>query len=418
MKKAQSNLIAGLDIGSNKVRMSVGQATLDTANYLDLQILGAVEYESDGVYKGKINSIEDLVSSISGCLEQTERMVGMPIDSVWVAVAGIKMMIQDSKGIIAVSKSNNEINDDDVSRALEASRSLATPLNYEILHVLSKKYTVDNQFNIKDPVGMTGMRLEVDSNVILESSSYIKNLTKAVYRTGLEIDDLILSILASAESVLTKKQKELGTVVIDLGASTTGLAVYEEGELLHATILPIGSENITNDLAIGLRNSVEIAEEVKKQFGDCRTNVVSRTDTVDLIEVGAETSEKVKQRYINEIIQARVEEILEKVNEELKVVQRSGLLPAGSVFCGEGSKLPGLVEISKKVLCLPASLGYPLNINSISDKAIDPGFSTVIGLVKWGGLMESQEVGKGINIFKGIGKAIGQVKKWGKILIP
>ncbi len=418
MKKSQGNLISGLDIGSNKIRMVVGQMAVDPSNYLDLQILGAVEYNSEGVYKGRVNSLEDLVSSISGCLERAERMVGLPIDSVWVGVNGADMMLQTSKGIVAVSKSNNEINEEDVSRALEASRSLATPLNYEILHVLPKKYIVDNQMNIKDPVGMTGMRLEVDSNIILGSASQIKNLTKAVYRTGLEIDDLVLSVLACGESVLTKRQKELGTVVVDFGNSTTNLAIFEEGELLHAAVLPFGSENITNDLAIGLRVSVEIAEEVKNRFGDCRTNVVNRAEMVNLLEAGASETEQVKQKYINEIIQARMEEILQKVDGELKKAQRSCMLPAGAVFTGGGAKLPGLVEVAKKVLCLPASLGYPLNINSISDKAADLGFASAIGLVRWGSMMEINDQGGGINIFKGVSKATGQLKKWLKALVP
>lgn len=419
MSKRQGNLIAGLDIGSNNVRIAVGQLIGQEEGLVDLQVLGAVDYPSEGVHKGKLNSIEDAVSSVSACLERAERMVGVPIDSVWVGISGLHIMLQNSKGVIAVSKANNEITEEDVARVLEASRSIATPLNYEVLHVLPRSYVVDGQLSIKDPVGMTGIRLEVDSNIILGSSSQIKNLTKAVYRAGLEIDDLVLSILASAEAVVTKRQKELGVVVVDLGGSITNLVVFEEGEMLQVAVLPLGSENITNDLAIGLRTSVEVAEMVKKEFGDCRPDKATSKDQVDLYEAGAEEHELVKQRYINEIIQARVEEILQKVDEELRKVQRSGLLPAGVVFTGAGSNLPGLIECAKQVLRLPATLGYPLNIISVTEKVNDLGFATAVGLVKWGSLMDGAGSAGGTKfVFKGFNRAGGQIKKWMKTLIP
>jgi len=417
MNNGAGNLIAGLDIGSDKIRMTVGQMIADASNYLDLQIIGAVEYNSEGVYKGKINSIEDLVSSISGCLENTERMVGMPIDSVWVGVNSADISLKNNRGIVAVSKSNNEINEEDVSRALEASRTLATPLNYDILHVMPKSYLVDNQVGIKDPVGMTGMRLEVESNIILGPSAQAKHMTNAIYRTGLEIDDLVVSVLATAEAVLTKRQKELGVVLVNFGASTTSVAVYEEGELLHISVLPFGSENITNDLAIGLRTSVDIAEEVKKNFGNCIPSAATRTEQIDLKDAGMQESEVVKQRYINQIIEARMEEILQKIDLELKQAQRSGLLPAGVVFTGGGSKIPGLVNVAKKVLCLPACLGYSSNLTSISDQVSDLGFSTSVGLVKWGSMMEKNEK-SGLNLSKGVNKIVGQVKKMFKTLVP
>ena len=419
MRKKQGNLISGLDIGSNNVRMAVGQVREEQGAGMDLQILGAVEYPSDGVHKGKINSIEDVVSSISACLERAERMVGAPIDSVWVGISGLHIISQMSKGVVAVSKANNEIIEEDVARSLEAARSIATPLNYEVLHVLPRNYAVDGQSSIKDPVGMTGIRLEVESSIILGSSSQIKNLTKAVYRAGLEIDDLVLSIIATSEAIVTKRQKELGVAVVNLGGTTTGLAIFEEGELLKTEVIPLGSENITNDLAIGLRTSVDIAEMVKLEFGNCRIDAASRSDKIDLHDAGSAEHELVKKRYINEIISARAEEILQKVNEELTKVERSGLLPAGVVFTGAGSKIPGLVDLSKKVLRLPATLGYPLNVISVTEKVNDLGFAPVVGLVKWGSLMEDMsKATKSPWLLKGVGKAGGQVKKWIKTLIP
>lgn len=422
MKMGQGQLISGLDIGSNYVRMAVGQVMGKDNGNIELQILGAAEHSSEGVHKGVINSIEDVVSSVSACLERVERMVGVPIDSVWVGISGLHILSQISKGVVAVSKANSEITEEDVARAVEAARSIATPLNYEVLHVLPKHYTVDGQTGIKDPTSMTGVRLEVDTQIILGSSSQIKNLTKAVYRAGLDIEDLVLSILAAAETVVTKRQKELGVAVINFGGSTVSLAVFEEGELLHAAILPMGSEHITNDIAIGLRTSVEIAERVKLEYGECKPDLISKKDEIDLFDLGAAEHEAVKKKYLSEIISARVEEILQKVDDELRKIQRSGLLPAGAVFTGAGAKLPGLVDLAKKVLRLPANLGYPLNVVSVTDKVNDLGFGTAVGLVKWGSVMQSSGARRGgarlSAGFGGAGKLVDFLKRMFKSLIP
>ena len=418
MKNGQGNLIGGLDIGSNSVRMVVGQLLDKENGNLELQILGAAEVPSEGVQKGVVSSIEDVVSSISACLERVERMVGVPIDSVWVGISGVHILSQGSKGVVAVSKANSEITEEDVSRALEAARSIATPLNYEVLHVLPRHYTVDGQTGIKDPVSMTGVRLEVETQIILGSSSQIKNLTKAVYRAGLDIEDLVLFILATAEIVVTKRQKELGVMVVNVGGTTTGMAVFEEGELIHTAIIPLGSQNITNDIAMGLQVPPEdIAERIKIEYGDCNPDPTSKKDDIDLFDVGAPDHQIIKKKFLSEIVSARVEEILQKVDDELRKIQRSGLLPAGVVFTGAGAKLPGLVGLAKKVLRLPANLGYPLNVVSVTDKVNDLGFATAVGLVKWGsemqGATKSRKVGG-----KTIGNFFGRLKKGLGDLIP
>ena len=417
MKHGQGNLIGGLDIGSNSVRMVVGQLLGKENGNLELQILGAAESPSEGVQKGVVSSIEDVVSSISSCLERVERMVGVPIDSVWVGISGLHILSQGSKGVVAVSKANSEITEEDVSRAIEAARSIATPLNYEVLHVLPRHYTVDGQTGIKDPTSMTGVRLEVDTQIILGSSSQIKNLTRAVYRAGLDIEDLVLFILATAEVVVTKRQKELGVMVVNLGGTTTGMAVFEEGELIHTAIIPLGSQNITNDIAMGLRIPPEdIAERVKIEYGSCNPDLTSKKEDIDLFDVGAPDHQVIKKKFLSEIISARVEEILQKVDDELRKIQRSGLLPAGVVFTGAGAKIPGLVELAKKVLRLPANLGYPLNVVSVTDKVNDLGFATAVGLVKWGSEMQGTQNRK--SSAKSISAVSGQFKKWLKALIP
>ena len=421
MKKGQHNLIVGLDIGTSTVRMVMGQlvAPDSESRGVELQILGAAEAPSVGMSKGIISSIEDVVSSISGCLENAERVVGVPIESVWVGISGVHIMSQASKGVVAVSKADSEISEEDVSRAIDAARTIATPLNYEVLHVLPRSFSIDGQTHIKDPIGMTGIRLEVDAQIILGSSSQIKNLTKAVYRTGLNIEDLVLSILATAEAVVTNRQKELGVVVVNIGVATTSLAVFEGGDILHTAILPIGSEHITNDIAIGLRTSIDIAEVVKIEHGDCSPADISKRDEIDLFELGSQDHEVIKKQYVSEIIEARVEEILQKINQELIKIKRAGLLPAGIVFTGAGSKLPGLVDLAKKTLRLPAVLGYPIQVVSVTDKVNDLGFSTAVGLVKWGSVMQGAHAAQPAgHSFKGVSQAGHHIKKWIKALIP
>jgi len=422
MKKHQQQLIAGLDIGSHSVRLAVGQITSNAQGLPELQLLGASEVLSEGVNKGVVSSIEDVVSSVSACLERAERMVGTPIDSVWVGITDPHIITQSNKGVIVVSKANNEIAEEDAQRAIETARSIATPLNYEVLHVLPRSFSVDGQTGIKDPVGMTGIRLEVDTHIILGSTAQIKNLTKAIYRAGLEIEDLVLSILATGEAVLTPRQKELGVAVVNLGGSTTSVAIFEEGDILRIATIPIGSAHITNDIAIGLRTSVDIAEQVKLEFGNCLVDSVGKNEDLDLFAFGAQDHEMVKRRYLSEIIGARVEEIMQKIDAELTKAQRSGLLPAGVVFAGAGAKLPGLVEMSKKYLRLPSSLGYPLGVSSVSEKVNDLGFATAIGLLRWGSNKNMHGVSNRDGIFGGGKQAaqatFGTLKKWLKALIP
>lgn len=391
MKKQMHKLITGIDIGSSAVRLAIGQVTSEVeTGEVELQILGAVEAPSAGVRNGNINSIDDVVSSVSACLESAERTVGAPISSAYIAVSGQRIISQASRAYVAVSKGDNEITREDVLRVIENSRSIATPLNYEVLHVIPKSFSIDGQSDIKDPVGMTGIRLEVDSQIILGPTPQLRNLKQAVLRTGIEIDGLVLNVIAASDAVLTEQQKEIGVVVVNIGVATTSLVVYESGEIIHTANLPAGSGHVTNDLALGLRTSVDVAERVKIEYGDCASGSVSRRDEIDLQTLGAPNQEIVKRQLINEIIEARMEEIMQMVDSDLKTIDRSGKLPAGVVFTGGGAKIPGLVELARKKLRLPAMLGYPLNMTSVTDKINDPSFSTAVGLVRWGSLENSE----------------------------
>lgn len=382
--KTYTDIVTGIDIGSSTVRVVVGQLTVSKEGGSHLQIIATVEQQAEGIQKGQIVSIEDTVSAVSGVLEQAEKIVGVPIEHVWVGVSGTQVIEQESKGVIAVSRTDGEISEEDLDRAIEAAKAVATPLNYEILHVLPRSFTVDGQTGIKDPIGMTGIRLEVDTKIMHSVSSHIKNVSKVVYRAGVDIDDFVLSILAAGEVVTNSRQKELGCVVINIGGPTTSMVVYEDGEVIHTSTIPIGSSHITNDLALGLKTSIDIAEHVKINHGVCISKNVSKKDVIDLKDLGAPESEIISKYYIAQIIEARVSEILEKIDEELTKIERSRMLPAGAIFVGAGSKIDGLISLSKQEISLPSQLGYPLNIDSISDKIHDIGFVATVGLVRWG----------------------------------
>lgn len=412
---AQAQIITGVDIGSTAIRVAMGQVYADKGK---VQIIGAVEVPSEGIQKGNVVSIDETVSSLSHALEQIERLTGVPVDHAWVGISSAETQSQQNKGVVAVAKPDGEISDEDVERVVDAARTIAPPLNYEMLHVLPSGFSVDGQTGIKDPVGMTGIRLEVDAQIIYSSAAHLKHITKAVYRTGIDIDDVVLSILASAQIVVTDRQKELGVVVVNIGGPTTSIAVYEGGEVVHTATLPIGSEHVTNDIAIGLRTSIDVAERVKREFGHCRAADVSKKDTIDLVALGQKESEIVKVHYIAEIIEARMSEIFEKVDEELNTIHRSQLLPAGAIFTGGGANISGLVDLAKEELGLPASIGYPIDVDSISDKVNSLAFSPAIGLVVWGTDMTAQRVRRGPSRFQTTGKAIEKLRGFWKTLIP
>lgn len=415
--KVRTEIIVGLDVGSTVVRVAVGQLTHSRDLGSELQIIGAAEVASEGIQKGQIGSIEDAVSSVSSALEHAEKIVGLPIEHVWVGVSGTQIIAQESKGIIAVSRANSEITEDDIERAVEAAKNIATPLNYEILHVLPRSYSVDTQSGIKDPVGMTGMRLEVDTKIIHSVSSHIKNLSKVIYRAGVDIDDFVLSILAAGEVVATPRQKELGCVIINIGGPTTSMVVYEDGDVIHSAVIPIGSSYITNDLALGFKIPIDIAEKIKCEYGECCSKKLNKKDTIDLSDFGAEGSEVVSVYYIGQIIEARVSEILEKVDDELSAIGRSQMLPAGALFVGGGSKIKGLTDCAKEVLALPSQIGYPLSLQSITDKVNDIAFVPAIGLVKWGSAF-IQTPGRQTPSFNIAGKMMEKVRSIFKNLVP
>lgn len=406
---SNNDIITGVDLGSGAIRIAVGQVH----NAGDLRIIGLAEGESIGINKGVITNIEDTVSSISACVEKAEKLIGIPIEHVYVGISGSHIISQESKGVIAISKADGEIKQEDVARVLDASKTVVTPANYEILHVLPRSFSVDNQPGIMDPIGMTGVRLEVDAQIIFGLSNQIKNLTRAFYRVGIGIDDLVFSVLATAESVLDKRQKELGAVVINLGSTTTSIAVFEEGDVLTAKVLPIGSRHITSDIAIGLRVHMDLAEAVKLEYGTSLPQEVGKLEQINFKDLVNTEDGAASRKEVAKIIEARCEEIFKFVDNELKKIDRSGKLPAGAVLTGAGSKLNGLAETARDGLRIPTSYGVPYGFTSGINKAFDTSFSTAVGLVLWGErpmLVKSK--------FSSVAGVGSKVKNWLKNLLP
>ncbi|MFH0853041.1 MAG: cell division protein FtsA [bacterium] len=412
---AKDEIISGLDIGSDMIRVVVGQKN---PNDNSLQVLGAAESPSEGISKGSVTSIEDAVSSISTALERAERMSGLPIESAFVGMTGTHITSQDSHGVIAVAKADGEIKEDDIERVIEAAQAVATPPNFETLHVIPRIFTVDNQEGIKDPVGMTGMRLEVDVQIIQGLSSQIKNLTKSIYRTGIQIDDLVLGILACAEATVTKRQRELGVALVNIGASTTSIVVFEEGDVLHTKILPIGANHVTSDIAIGLRTSIDIAEKIKLEYGSALPAEINKREEIDLSEFEGGENTAVSRKHVAEIIEARTEEMFSMIDKEFQQVDRSGRLPAGVVLTGGGAKLQGIIEVAKNEFRLPASIGIPLNIISAIDKIQEPTFTSAVGLLAWGAGLDNQSSGLSLKRLGSVRDVSGKLKEWFKSFIP
>lgn len=412
---AKEEIIVGLDVGSHKVRALIAKP--GTEEDPRPHIVGVGEAPSSGIRKGVIVDVEEAVSSISSALEKAERASGVPAEGALVSVSGSHIVSQKSKGVIAVSRADSEITEEDINRAIEAASAISVPPNHEILHVLPQNFTVDDQTGIKDPVGMTGIRLEVEALIVEGSISFLKNLTKCVHRVGIDPEAMVVSPLAAGMSVLSKRQKELGVVLVDIGAGTTGVSIYEEGDVLHVGILPIGSDHITNDLAIGLRTSVDMAEQIKIGYGSAIARDVDKKEEINLSKIDKNEEAVILRRRVAEIIEARLSEIFSLVNKELKAIERSGKLPGGIVIVGGGAKIPGIVDLAKEELHLPAQVGFPKNLPGIADKLDDPVYAASQGLIHWA-LENSTPSSSFSSKLPNMGEAAERVQKWFKNFLP
>lgn len=371
----------GIDIGDSQVVTIIGHRA---EGEVHPNIVGVGIHKGSGMRRGVVTDVEETVAAISASVEEAERMAGLPAEAVYVSINGEHIAATNNKGLIAIPRNKEEIGYDDVARVIETAQSVTVPANREILHVIPRMFMVDGQEGIRDAVGMTGSRLEVDAHVITGSSPFIKNLRRTVEQAGVSISSFVLAPLAASKSVLTKKQKELGVVLIDIGAGTTGLVVFEEDDIYHSAVLPVGSDHITSDIAIGLRISLDVAERVKVEYGMASPITLSDKDVIDLSKMDRNEEQQVSRRYLAEIIEARLQELFLMIKAELRKVGRDGMLPAGAILIGGGSKLPGIVESAKDNLGLPAQLGFPVELKGMIDKLDDPRYATAIGMMLWG----------------------------------
>lgn len=403
----KGDYLFALDIGSCNIRSVVGEILPN----LPLQIIAVNVSEARGVRRSQIFDIEDAAESIRSNIQEIERKVGARPTEVICTIGGSDIQSMNSRGVVAVSRADGEVSQEDVDRAIKAAETIPLPKNKEILHVLPRRFILDKEEGIKDPKGMHGVRLEVEAEVIFGFTPYINNLTKTVEEAGLNLKNLIFSTLAGSEAVLSKRQKELGCLVLNLGGGATGLCVFEEGDLMFSSVLPLGASLTTNDIAIAFQLPIDIAERLKSKYGFAMSERLSKREDINLSELGG--IEKVLSRKkLVEVIEARNVEILELVNKELKKIGRERLLPGGVIIIGGGAKMPGMEELIKKELHLPCQIGFPKNVEGIVDKIDDPSFAAAVGLLLWD--LKEMRPKKRIKIQK----AFSRIKKWIEGLLP
>ncbi len=417
---SKGDIIVGIDVGSSNVRTVIAQIFPEEETP---RIIGVGVAASSGIRKGAVVDLEEATQSICESVEKAEMNSGKKVTHAIVSLGGSHISSQDSKGVVAVGRADGEVIDDDISRVINAAQAISIPANKEIIHVIPRSYSLDDQKDIKDPLGMNGVRLEVDAMIIEGLSPFIKNLAKCLEQARIDLDDFILSPLAAAKAALTKRQKELGVVLVDIGGGTTSVIVFEENELLHTAVLPIGGSHITNDIAIGLRTSIDVAEKVKLEFGSALPKEISKKEDINLAEIEANEEGIVSRQHVAEIIEARLEEIFSMVNKELKSIGREKLLPAGIILTGGTAKIPGAVDLAKDVMSLPAQTGFPLQLGGLIDKVDDPSFVTSVGLIMWGmensstkGNFSKNKIMSGLS--GGFGSTVGSMKKWFEKFLP
>lgn len=376
----KDEMVVGLDIGTKKVCTVIGELGVDD----QIEIIGMGTAPSSGVKKGIIIDLEQAIQSVKQSIENSERMAGARINSAFVSITGSHITSVNSKGVIAISGETPEITEKDIEKVVEAAKAGIISPDKELIHTLSRDFVVDGQSGITDPLGMMGARLECKVHIITGSNTAVQNLIKCIEGAGIGIDEIIFGTLASSNVVLSDAEKELGAILIDIGAGTTEIAIFIEEALVHSAVLPVGGNHITNDLAIGLRTTLEEAEKIKIKYGSAIENNVSPEGAVEVSSLDGENKYPVSQKYLVEIIEPRVSEIFSLVGNEVKRSGYYDMLSAGVTITGGTSLLPGIVEISEKILNLPSRLGKPRYEGELADLVNDPAYSTALGLLSYG----------------------------------
>ena len=408
--KPTEEIYIGLDVGSTNVTCIVG---LHEEGEAQPSVIGVGVAPTSGMRKGVVVDVEETVSAITAAVEEAERISGIAIDRATISIDGAHVSSLNSKGVIAVGRADHEITIEDLTRAQEAATAIQLPLNREIIQVFPRSYTVDGQTNIKDPVGMQGVRLEVESHIVTGATPAIKNLDRSIYQVGIQIQGRVLVPLAAARAVLTKRQKELGVALVDIGGGTTGIAVFEEGDVLYSSVLPVGAGHITNDLAIGLKTDIDTAEKIKLKYAKASHGKTNLHEKIRIEELEDEDN-LVTRRELQGIVDARLDEIFALVRAELKKVGKDHLLPAGIVLTGGGAKMAGIDELARELLDMPVVIGQPEGFSGIVDRISDPAFAAPVGL-----MLENMSHARvaPVNGQK-IGQAVGRIKGMFKNFLP
>jgi cell division protein FtsA len=375
----RSRRVFALDIGTTKVCCAV--ADLDGSG---LHVLGVGEAPSKGVRKGLIIDIDRAAEAVTEAVDACERMAGVAIDSVVIGLAGGQITSQNSRGVVAVGSNNHEVRGQDVARAVEAARAVSVPNDRKILHVIPQYFTIDGQDGVRDAIGMTGSRLEVDAHIITGANTAITNIVKVVHEAGLDVDDLVLQILASAEAVVDEEELERGVIVVDIGGGTTDVAVFNKGSLVHTAVIPVGGGHVTGDLAVGLRSDLETAEAVKRLYGHCLQLSIPADAEVNMTPLGYDDPINVPQRYLAEIIAPRAREIAQLIASEIAQAGTLARYSGGIVLTGGGSALRGFAEVVQQITDMPARLASPVGVTGMNDEIAGPHHATVVGLLRWG----------------------------------
>lgn len=430
MNEGKGKIVVGVDIGTSKIVTVI--AKVDES----INILGVSEVKALGIRKGQIVDIEDAVSAINTSLEGAERMAGYSVAHVMVSIGGGHIESLNSKGVVAISTPQGEISRNDILRVIDAAKAVSLPSSREIIHVLPRNYTVDGQEGIKDPIGMTGVRLEVDTHIISANSTSLRNLEKALSEVGVDVGSVVFSGYASSLSVLSDTERELGVVLVDVGAGTTDISIYIEGAVAYSSVLPIGARHITNDLAIGLRVSLESAEKIKLFLSNkgakrvlrpdeeearpkdaSARDALTRADEIDLsiLELPEELRKVSQKTLIDGIIRPRLNEIFTMIGLEIKKSGYGGQTPAGIVITGGGAKTIGAVDAAKRMLAMPVRIGTPTGMKGIIDEVQESTFAAVIGLIIYGSKNEivasSMPFGMSMSQFGKIGLLSGNFGK-------
>jgi len=374
-KKTEKGMIVGLDIGTSKVVAIVGEVNDEN----QIEIIGIGSHPSRGLKKGVVVNIESTVRSIQRAIEEAELMAGCQIHAVHAGIAGSHVKSLNSHGIVAIK--DKEVMSTDVDRVIDAARAVAIPADQRILHILPQEFIIDEQEGVREPVGMSGVRLEAKVHLVTGAVSAAQNIVKCVRRCGLEVDDIILEQLASSQSVLTEDEKELGVCLVDVGGGTTDLAVFTEGAIRHTAVIPIAGDQVTNDIAVALRTPTQHAEEIKVKYACALRQLANPDDTIEVPSVGDRPPRRLSRQTLAEVVEPRYEELLTLVQAELRRSGFEDLVAAGIVLTGGSAKMEGVIDLAEEVFHMPVRLGVPQGVSGLVDVVRNPIYATGVGLL-------------------------------------